>query len=106
MELWPLSRCMSSTPPKRRSSVADMMMMGTWGRRLRSLAATSVPNLLPSFASGGHDDDGRLGTALAQLGSDFGAEFAVAEVVVEDCNIDLVEQLIGFLDRSEEHTSE
>jgi hypothetical protein len=47
---------------------------------------------------GGHDDDGHLGTALAQLGSDFGAEFAVAEVVVEDCNIDMIEQLIGFLD--------
>ena len=42
------------------------MMMGTSGRRLRSLAATSVPNL------------------------------AGAEVVVENGDVDLVEELGGF----------
>ena len=47
---------------------------------------------------GGHDDDGDLGAAPAQIGGDFGAELAGAEVVVEDGDVDLVEELGGFFD--------
>ncbi len=42
---------------------------------------------------GGEDDDGDLGAAAAQLGGDFGAELAGAEVVVEDGDVDVVEEL-------------
>ena len=47
----------------------------------------------------GHDDDGYLGTALAQLGGDCCAELAGSEVVVEDGDVNLIQEPICFLDR-------
>jgi hypothetical protein len=51
-----------------------------------------------SIERGGKDDDGDVGTAAAQEGGDLGAELTVAEVIVEDGDVDVVEEFGGFFD--------
>lgn len=53
-----------------------------------------------ALQGGGHDDDGDLGAVFAQFGCDFGAELACPQVIVEDGDVDLVEELVGFVDGS------
>src|ERR1700733_11879203 len=47
---------------------------------------------------GGEDDDGHVRTAAADERGDLGAELASAEGVIEDCDVDVVEELSGLLD--------
>jgi hypothetical protein len=47
---------------------------------------------------GGEDDDGNVGAAAAEKGSDFGAELACAEMIVEDRDVDVVEEFGGLFD--------
>jgi hypothetical protein len=51
-----------------------------------------------SIERGGKDDDGDVRTAAAQEGGDLGAELTVAEVIVEDGDVDVVEEFGGFFD--------
>jgi hypothetical protein len=47
---------------------------------------------------GRENDDGNVGAAATEEGGDFGAELAGTKVIIEDSDVDVVEELGGFLD--------
>jgi hypothetical protein len=53
---------------------------------------------------GGENDDGNVWTASAEKRGYLGSELALAEMVVEDCNVDVVEVLDRFVDGSGGYT--